>query len=142
MKLKDVMTPSVEVVSPDSTLKAAALKMKALDVGPMPVCDGDKVVGMLTDRDIVVRAVAEGLDPNTPVKMAMTPEVIWCADDEEVETAAKLMQEKQVRRILVMNRDKKMVGIVSLADLAVDTPEEQLSNQVLESVSEPAHPHH
>src|SRR5262249_21362833 len=119
MKLKDLMTPEVEVVRTDSTLQEAAARMKGINVGTMPVSDGDRLVGMLTDRDIAVRAVAQGFDPKTTrVGDVMTADVFWCFEDQDVDEAAKLMQEKQIRRLLVMNRDKRLTGIVSLADLA------------------------
>jgi CBS domain-containing protein len=141
MQLKDVMTPQVEVLSPEATVREAAQKMKALDVGPIPICDGGRVVGMLTDRDITVRAVAEGRDPaTTPVSDIMTPDVLYCYEDQDVQEAARLMAEQQVRRVLVLTRDQRLVGIVSLGDLAVYTGEEQLTSEVLEEVSEPAEP--
>ncbi|MEW6296415.1 MAG: CBS domain-containing protein [Thermodesulfobacteriota bacterium] len=141
MQLKEIMTQGVDVISPDATLQEAAAKMKTLDVGPLPVCDGDRLVGMLTDRDIAVRAVAEGRDPTTtPVREVMTPEVIYCFEDQSVEEAAKLMEEKQIRRLPILNRNKWLVGIVSLGDLAVGTGDQQLAGEVLEQVSEPAEP--
>jgi len=141
MQLKDIMTPDVECVRPGDTLQEAARKMKALDVGPMPVCgDDDKVVGMLTDRDITIRATAEGLDPKaTRVQDAMSEEVIWCFEDQDTDDAAELMQERQVRRLLVMNRDKRLVGIVSLGDLAIEGKKKQ-AGEVLQDVSEPSQP--
>ncbi len=141
MLLKDVMTTSVEVVHPDATLQEAAQKMKDLDVGPVPVCDGERLVGMLTDRDIAIRSTAEGRDPKTtPVREAMTPEVVYCFEDQSVEEAARLMEEKQLRRLVVLNRDKKLVGIVSLGDVATSTGDERLSGEILKQVSEPSPP--
>src|SRR3954454_7935304 len=127
MQLKDIMTPDVECVRPGDTLQEAARKMKSLDVGPMPVCgDDDKIIGMLTDRDITIRATAEGLDPKTTkVQDAMSEDVVWCFEDEDTDAAAKLMQERQVRRLLVMSRDKRLVGIVSLGDLATEGKKKQ-----------------
>jgi len=141
MKLKDIMTAQVECVRPGDTLQAAARKMKSLDVGPMPVCgDNDKIVGMLTDRDITIRATAEGLDPKTArVQDAMSEQVIWCFEDEDTDEAAKVMQERQVRRLLVMNRDKRLVGIVSLGDLATEAKKKR-AGAVLQDVSEPSRP--
>jgi CBS domain-containing protein len=141
MKLRDIMTPNVECVRPDDTLQEAARKMMALAVGPMPVCaDGDKVVGMLTDRDIVVRATAEGKDPkHTRVREAMSGDVIGCYEDQDSEDAVKLMRERQVRRLLVMGRDARLVGIVSLADLATVGKPDQ-AGHALQAVSEPAEP--
>jgi len=141
MKIRDIMTPGVECVRPDDTLQEAAVKMKELDVGPLPVCDRDRIVGMLTDRDITVRAVAEGRDPKaTMVREIMTRDVIHCYEDEDVEDAAHLMQERQVRRILVLDRDKRLVGIVSLGDLAAETGDPLRIGEVLQDVSEPAMP--
>ncbi len=140
-QLKDVMTPGVEVVHPNATVAEAAEKMKALNVGVIPVCDGDRLVGMLTDRDIVVRMVAEQRDPKrTTVGDAMTPDVTYCFEDEDVRKAGMLMAEKQIRRLVVLNRDKRLVGIVSLGDLAVETDDTRSWGEVLERVSEPAGP--
>jgi CBS domain-containing protein len=142
MKLKDIMTPNVECIHPGDTLQDAARKMKALDVGPLPVCgDNDKVVGMLTDRDITTRATAEGLDPKTArVEDAMSEDVIWCFEDQEIEDAARLMRDRQVRRLLVMNHDKRLVGIVSLGDLATGTADTPAAGAVLQGVSAPSAP--
>jgi len=141
MQLKDVMTPNVECVRPGDTLQEAARKMKSLDVGPMPVCgDNDKIVGMLTDRDITIRATAEGKDPKTTrVQDAMSEDVIWCYEDQDADEAAELMQERQVRRMLVMSRDKRLVGIVSLGDLATESKKKQ-AGETIQAVSEPSQP--
>jgi len=140
MQIKQVMTKGVEVVRPDDTLQDAARKMKSIDVGPLPVCDGERLIGMITDRDIIVRATAEGRDPKTTsVKEAMTPEVVCCYEDEDIEEAAALMKEHQIRRLVVLDRNKKLVGILSLGDIAADS-DEGLSGEVLERVSEPAEP--
>ena len=141
MQLKDVMTRDVEVVHPNATLEEAAAKMDSLDVGPLPVCDGNRLVGMVTDRDITVRATAAGKDPRTtPVREVMTDNVVHCFDDDDTNEAARLMEEQQIRRLVVLDRDKRLVGIVSLGDLAVATQDDQLSGEVLERISEPAEP--
>jgi len=141
MQIKEVMTTGVEVVRPDETLQEAARKMKSIDVGPLPVCDGDRLVGMITDRDIIVRATADGRDPKTtPVKEAMTPGIVYVYEDQDIEEAAQLMKERQIRRLVVLDRNKRLVGILSLGDLAEDTRDEQLSGEVLERVSEPSEP--
>ena len=138
MKVKDVMTRGAECVRPEATLQEAAQKMKSLDVGPLPVCDNDRLVGMLTDRDITVRAVAEGKDPRaTRVRDAMTEGICYCFEDDDVADAARLMKEQQIRRLVVLNRDKRLAGIVSLGDLAVETGDEHLAGQTLEHVSQP-----
>jgi CBS domain-containing protein len=140
MQVHDVMTGGVECASPNATLQEAARRMRELDIGPLPVCgDNDRLVGMLTDRDIVVRAVAEGHDPKTTrVRDVMTPSVIYCFGDQDVTDAARLMKENQIRRLVVLNRDKRLIGIVSLGDLAVDAGDEELVGATLEAVSEPA----
>ena len=140
MKINEIITPAPEVIRPDALLIDAAQKMKSLDVGMLPVCDGERLVGVITDRDITVRGVALGRDPQTTrVDLVMTPQIIYCFDDEDVKDVAKTMEEKQVRRLPVLNRAKRLVGIVSLGDLAVRTGKEKLAGEVLERVSEPAH---
>jgi CBS domain-containing protein len=141
MQVQEVMTCGVETIGPDSTLQDAAQKMKELDVGPLPVCENGHLVGMLTDRDITVRSVAAGQDSRTDmVRDVMTPEFIYCFEDQDVAEAAQLMKQKQVRRLIVLNRDKQLAGIISLGDLAVDTGDDQLAGTVLQAVSEPATP--
>jgi CBS domain-containing protein len=141
MKLRDVMTREVEVVHPEASVTEAAEKMRSLDVGPLPVCDGDRLVGMITDRDVTVRATAQGRDPGTVrVREVMTPDVFYCFEDEDVKNAAQIMRDRQVRRLVVLDRDKRLVGIVSLGDLAVDTGDDKLSGRTLEKISEPAEP--
>ena len=141
MQLKEVMTRNVEVIGPEATLKDAASRMDALDIGPLPVCENDRLVGMITDRDITVRSTAMGADPiTTHVRDAMSKDVLYCHEDDDVREATRLMERKQVRRLLVLNREDRLVGIVSLGDLAVWTRDEKLSAEVLEQVSEPAEP--
>ena len=140
MKVNEIITRDPQVIRPETALIEAAQKMKSLDIGMLPVCDGDRLVGVITDRDIAVRGVAQGNDPKTArVQEVMTPEVIYCFDDEDVKDVAKKMEEKQVRRLPVLNREKRLVGIVSLGDLAVRTGKEHLAGEVLERVSEPGH---
>ena len=141
MQLKDVMTRNVEVVHPDATLQEAAAKMDSLDVGPLPVSDGTQVVGVLTDRDITVRATATGQDPKVArVRDFMSRDMVYAFEDQDVMAAARLMQEKQIRRLLVLNRDNQLVGIVSVGDLAVQTGDDRLTAVTLEGVSEPSQP--
>ena len=138
MQVKDVMTRGAEVVRPDATLQEAANKMKSLDIGPLPVCDGDKIIGMLTDRDITVRATAEGLDPKqTRVREVMSKELITCLEDQDVKEAAELMQSKQIRRVPILNKDKRLVGMLSLGDLAHRSQDSKLAGKTLEEVSTP-----
>jgi len=141
MQVGQVMTRHVECTRPDATLQEAAATMKQLEVGPLPVCENDRLAGIVTDRDITIRATAEGLDPRTTlVREVMTPSVIYCFDDQEVEEAAQLMKDLQVRRLAVLNRDKRLVGIISLGDLAVETGDDRLVGDTLEVVSEPNRP--
>jgi CBS domain-containing protein len=135
------MTREVEVISPDAPIREAAMKMRALDVGPVPVCSGERLIGMVTDRDIAIRAVAEGCNPNsTPVQQVMTPEVLYCFEDQDVEDAANLMEERQVRRIPVLDSRNRLVGIVSLGDLSLGTRDSERIGRTLEEVSAPAEP--
>jgi CBS domain-containing protein len=141
MRLRDIMTKDVEIIGPQGTLKDAAMKMKELDVGLVPVCDGDRIVGMLTDRDITVKATAEGRNPtDTRVAEIMSPEVAYCFEDQRVEEAVAVMEVKQIRRLPIMSRDKRLVGIVSLGDLAVHGDNQNLAGEVLSEVSEPSRP--
>jgi CBS domain-containing protein len=138
MQLKDVMTPGVEVIAPEASIYEAAEKMSHRDVGPLPVCDGDRLIGMLTDRDITVRAVAAGRDPlTTRVRDVMTPDVVYGFDDQDVQDAARLMEQYQIRRLPVLNRSKQLVGIVAVGDLAVHAGSQPVAAEVLEQVSEP-----
>jgi len=138
MLVSEIMTPRAECIGPDATLQEAANRMKELECGSLPVCDNDRLAGMLTDRDITIRSTSAGRDPTTGrVREAMTPGVIYCSEDEEVEEAARLMKQNQVRRLPVLNREKRLVGIVSLGDLAVETQDDQLAGSTLEAVSEP-----
>src|SRR5918992_3308234 len=118
MQIREVMSTDVELTNPDASLKEAAAAMRDGDFGALPVGENDRLVGMLTDRDMTVRAVAEGKDPNsTTVRDAMSQGIDYCFDDDPVEDAAKLMSSKQIRRLPVLNHDKRLVGIVALKDL-------------------------
>ncbi len=138
MLLSHIMTGSIQTVAPGATLAEAAKKMASGDIGSLPVCsDKRKVVGIITDRDITVRAVARGLDPNaTKVQDVMTREVLSCPADSEVEAACDLMEQKQVRRLVVTDAQDAPIGIVSLGDIALCLRESQ-SGEVLKKVSEP-----
>jgi len=138
MQLREIMAKHVEIIHPDASVKEAAVTMRALNIGGLPVCYGDRLVGFVTDRDITVRTTAEGRDPaNTQVRDAMTPEVVYCFEDQDVQEAARLMESKQMRRLPILSRAKRLVGIVALGDLAVDT---KLGGKVLKRVSERAEP--
>ena len=118
MKVSKCMTRDVQLTSPTQTIRDAARMMAELDAGILPVGQDDRLVGMITDRDIAVRAVAEGKSPDTPIREIMSREVLYCFDDQELKDIARNMGEMKVRRLLVLNRDKRLVGIVSLGDLA------------------------
>lgn len=119
MLVRDVMTPQVEFINPNTLLKQAACTLRDCDVGAVPVGENDRLVGMLTDRDIVIRAVAGGKNPDkTTVGECMTSSVLYCYEDDSVAHVADNMAQNQIRRLPVVNRDKRLVGIVSLADLA------------------------
>jgi CBS domain-containing protein len=141
MRVSEVMTKKPECVLADATLQEAAGKMKELNVGALPVCDNDRLAGMITDRDIATRSSAAGHDPTARhVRDAMTPEVVYCFEDQDVSEAARLMGDKQIRRLPVLNRDKRLVGIVSLGDLAVETRDKKPAGEALKDISEPAEP--
>ncbi len=135
MKIQEIMSSDVRCISPTDTLVEAARLMRDLDVGAIPICDNDRLAGMLTDRDLALRGVAEGEDPNTTtVRETMSEGIIYAFEDESVEKAARIMEEKQIRRLPVLNRDKRLVGIVSLGDLAVNT-QPALGGEALKEVS-------
>ena len=138
MKLSEIMTSDVEVIHPDDTLQTAAQKMRDRDIGFLPVCDGDRLIGVLSDRDVMVRALAEGLDSKTMLgRDLVTSPAIYCFEDQSVDEAAKLMHDNQIRRLVILRRDdKRMVGVVSLGDLAINV-DDKLSGDVLQSISEP-----
>lgn len=141
MKLKEIETPNPEVIDPECDLHEAARRMRRLNIGMLPVCDGERLIGTITDRDIAIRAIAEGRDPNsTRVREIMTPQVIYCFEDQDIREAAQVMEEKQIRRLPVLDRNKRLVGIVSLGDVAVRTRNDQLAGEILERVSEPSEP--
>jgi CBS domain-containing protein len=140
MQIKEVMTPSPEVISPEATLAEAATMMKRLDVGSLPVGNNDSIVGWITDRDITIRATAEHRNPDAAVvQEAMSPAVVFCTESDDVDGCARLMEEKQIRRLPVLNADRRLVGIVALGDLAV-SPDKKLAGEILQKVSEPSRP--
>jgi CBS domain-containing protein len=141
MKVADRMTRNVRVARPDDTIREAARSMADLDAGALPVGEDDRLVGMVTDRDIAVRAVAEGKGPDTKVREVMTPEVRYCFDDEEVDLVSRSMGEQQVRRLPVMNRQNRLVGIISLGDLAASDGMPQPAGEALSGVSRPGGAH-
>ncbi|HYD38841.1 MAG TPA: CBS domain-containing protein [Allosphingosinicella sp.] len=141
MKIAECMTAEVETVTPDQPISEAARFMLRADAGAMPVGEGDRLVGMVTDRDITVRAVAAGRGPDTPVREVMTDEVIYCFDDEEVEAVALKMSDRQVRRMPVLSReDERLVGIVSLGDLS-RSEQSEAASVALDGITDPGGEH-
>jgi CBS domain-containing protein len=119
MRVAEAMTRDVRLIEPNQSIRDAALLMAEMDAGIMPVREGDRLVGMITDRDIAVRAVAQGRGPDTPVREIMTDEVKYCFEDDDTSAVERNMAEIQVRRLPVLTRDKRLVGIISLGDLAM-----------------------
>ena len=137
-KLKDLMSRDVKVISPDMTIRDAAREMRDGDFGMMPVGEDDRLIGTISDRDIAIRAVAEGKDAGTSVREVMSEGVAWAYEDDSVEEAAKIMSERQVRRLPVVDRNKRLVGIVALGDFAVESSEIRPAAQALSEISKPS----
>jgi len=140
MKVSEVMTRDVQTIRPDQTAREAASFMLRADAGSIPVCDGDKVVGMITDRDIAVRGVAEGRGPDTPVSELMSDGIICAREDDDIHEVARRMSEEQVRRLPVLDAEDRLCGIVSLGDLSREARGEA-AQQALEGVSAPGGSH-
>jgi CBS domain-containing protein len=140
MKVSEVMTRDVQLIEPTQTIRDAAKLMAELDAGIMPVREGDRLVGMITDRDIAVRAVAEGKGPDTPVREVMTADVKYCFEDEDIGLVAKNMAEIKLQRLPVMDRNKRLVGIVSLGDIAIQG-DTNLTDTAVTGMKEPGGPH-
>ena len=136
MNISEVMSQDVKIASPKDTLRRAAQLMRDIDAGVLPVGENDRLVGMLTDRDITVRAVAEGKAPDTcQVREVMSPEIKYVYEDESLDAAARIVGELQVRRLPVLSRDKRLIGIVSLGDVAL--MEKDSAGDALKEVSAP-----
>ena len=137
-KLKDLMSPDVKVISPDMSIRDAAAEMRDGDFGMLPVGENDRMIGTITDRDIAIRAVAEGKDSDTKVRDVMSEGIAWVFEDESVEDAAKMMSQRQVRRLPVVDRNKRLVGIVALGDFAVESSEIRPAAEALSEISKPS----
>ena len=137
MKIMEIMTRVPELIDPDTSIRDAAKRMKDEDIGALPVGENDRLIGMVTDRDIAMRGVAEGRAPETtPVRDVMSEKILYCFEDDDIEDAAQCMAEHQVRRLPILNRDKRLTGIVSLADIAQTGDE--CERIAIEGVSEPS----
>jgi CBS domain-containing protein len=135
MQAKDIMTTAVECISPDALIPDAAQMMKTLDVGFLPVCERDRLIGTLTDRDVVVRVIAEGKNiKDCRVRDVMTAEVHWVYEDQSEDEIAEQMSDKEVRRVLVLSRDKRLTGVISLGDLAKE--QEKTAGETMKDIVE------
>ena len=137
MKVREIMTSNVECLEPESSLKDIAQEMKSLDVGFIPICESDRLVGTVTDRDITIRAVADGRDANTTqAREIMSREIIYAFEDDDVKIVAEKMREKDVRRILILDKNKRLAGVVSIGDIS--KVEEKVSGKTLHDIAEAA----
>jgi CBS domain-containing protein len=137
-KVSEVMSTDVQTISPDDTIEEAAQEMRDGDFGLVPVVEDEQLVGVMTDRDIAIRAVAEGKDPSTPVGEVMSEGVVWVNEDDSIEDAARIMSEHQIRRLPVVDSEQHLVGIVSLGDFAVDSSEIEPVVEALSDISRPS----
>ena len=140
MKVKEAMCNDVQLIGPDQTIRDAARRMVEIDAGALPVAEGDRLVGMITDRDIAVRAVALGKSPDTKVRDIMSGEVLYCFDDEDLTHVSRNMSDMKVRRLPVVNRDKRLVGVISVGDIARNEQPTTVGRMV-SKVSEPGGKH-
>jgi CBS domain-containing protein len=140
MRVAEVMTRDVRLIEPNQTIRDAARLMAEMDAGIMPVREGDRLVGMITDRDIAVRAVAQGRGPDTAVREVMTDEVKYCYEDDDTNDVARNMADIQVRRLPVLTREKRLVGIISLGDMAL-SDEAGKAGEAVAGISQPGGQH-
>lgn len=141
MKVRDMMTRDVRVVSPNDTIRRAAALMDELNVGVLPVCDGERLVGMVTDRDITVRATSAGMAPDsTAVSSVMTDEPTVCYEDDAMIEVTRVMGDRQIRRLPVIDNQKRLVGIIALGDLATDAKDDAAVHTALDAISTPSQP--
>jgi CBS domain-containing protein len=140
MDVREVMTSEVRLATPDQSISESARMMAECDSGILPVYQDDRLVGMVTDRDIVIRAVANDLSPDTPVREVMSQEVLYCYEDDDIEQVAKNMAKNQVRRLPVLNRSKRLVGIVSIGDLSKSARPHD-TGEAIKEISKPGGQH-
>jgi len=140
MKVSEAMTRDVCIAAPQQTIREAACMMADIDAGSLPVGENDRLVGMITDRDIAIRAVGEGRSPETAIRDVMSKEVLYCYEDEDLDDVAKNMSNVKVRRLPVLDRDKRLVGIVSLGDLALHD-DSKTTGRTVANISEPGGAH-
>jgi len=137
MRISEIMTHEVKLMSPDDSIQQAACRMRDQGIGSLPIASADRLVGYVTDRDLVVRALAAGMKHSTPVREVMTERLLYCFEDDEVEAVAENMAQNQVRRLPVLTREKRLCGIVSLGDIATKG-EDEAAEEALTEISEPA----
>ncbi|HEX5688207.1 MAG TPA: CBS domain-containing protein [Ideonella sp.] len=140
MRVREAMTSDVLLVDPGQTIREAARLMAEHDIGALPVGQGDRLVGMITDRDMAVRALAQGQGPDTKVSEVMSREVLYCFDDDDLNSVANNMSDIRVRRLPVVDRDKRLVGIVSIGDVAAREGARQVGKAIA-GISAPGGPH-
>jgi len=138
-RISEVMTRGAQRMRPDDSVMMAAQAMQQADVGALPVCEGDRLLGIVTDRDIVVRGLASGLAPDAPVRQVMSSDVCTCSEDDDIDQVAQTMEDAQVRRIPVLDQAQHLVGMVSLGDLSTKG-DLRLAGDTLSQVSEPSSP--
>lgn len=137
-QIKELMSRDVQVISPDETIREAAQYMLKGNFGMMPVGENDRMIGSISDRDIAIRAVAVGMDPGTKVRQVMSEGIHWAYENDSVTDVAKRMSEHQIRRLPIMNADKRLVGIVALGDFAVDSADIAVAGEALADISQPS----
>lgn len=141
MKVQECMSRDVKIAAPAQSIQDAASLMGDIDCGFLPVGEDDRLVGMITDRDIAIRAIGQGKGPDTPVREVMSKEVLYCYEDQDLAHVTKNMAEQQVRRLPVLNRDKRLVGIVSLGDVALSDGNAKRTGDALSAISQPSSNH-
>lgn len=141
MKVREAMTRDVRLVKPGQTIRDAAHLMAELDIGALPVEESDRLVGMITDRDIAVRAVAQDRGPDTPVSEVMSREIKYCYEDQSIDEVTRNMGELRIRRLPVLTREKRLIGILSLGDLAIDETAQDEAGEALGGISRPGGKH-
>ena len=139
MRVSECMTPAVEIASPDDSIQQVARTLREIDAGSMPVGENDRLVGIITDRDIAVRAIADGKGPDTRVREVMSASIRYCFEDEDLADVSEQMAEHKVRRLPVLNREKRLVGIISLGDLSLS--DGSSSGEALSNISQPGGVH-
>ena len=136
--LKDLMSRDVQVISPDATIQEAAQQMRDGNFGMMPVGENDRMIGAISDRDIAIRAIADGKAASTKVRDVMSEGTFWAFEDDSIDDAAKLMSEHQIRRLPIVNTEKRLVGILALGDYAVESADIEAAGEALSEISKPS----